>query len=62
MLSMSNSIVNPWIYFLSNREYRRAFLSFHWICKKTVSPERAVPETDTRVEQGNSVSVKTILN
>ena len=64
MLAMSNSIVNPWIYFLSNKEYRKAFLSVQCICRKTVqvSPERAVPETDTRVEQENSVSVKTILN
>ena len=64
MLSMSNSMVNPWIYFLSNKEYREAFLSIHWICKKTVqvSPERAVPETDTHIKQENSVSVKTILN
>ena len=47
ILSMSNSIVNPWIYFLSNKDYRKAFLSIHWICKKTaqVSPERAIPET-----------------
>ena len=57
MLSMSNSIVNPWIYFLSNKEYRRAFLSIRWICKKSaqVSPERAVPETDTYIEEENSV-------
>ena len=57
ILSMSNSIVNPWIYFLSNKEYRRAFLSIHWTCKKTlrVSPEREIPETDTHIEQENSV-------
>lgn len=57
MLSMSNSMVNPWIYFLSNKEYRGAFLSIHWICKKTVqvSPEREVPETDTHIERENSV-------
>ena len=57
MFSMSNSIVNPWIYFLSNKEYRRAFLSIHWICKKSVqvSPERAIPETDSYIEQENSV-------
>ena len=57
MLSMSNSIINPWIYFLSNKEYRRAFLSIHWICKKSspVSPESEIPETDTRIEQESSV-------
>ena len=57
MLSMSNSMVNPWIYFLSNKEYRRAFLSIHWICKKTVqvSPGREIPETDTHMERENSV-------
>lgn len=27
MLAMSNSCFNPWVYFLYNREYRRAFLS-----------------------------------
>ena len=36
MLAMSNSIVNPWIYFFSNKEYRIAFFSIHWMCKKTV--------------------------
>ena len=57
IFSMSNSIVNPWIYFLSNKDYRKAFLSIHWICKKTaqVSPERSIPETDTQLEQENSV-------
>jgi len=57
ILSMSNSIVNPWIYFLSNKEYRKAFLSIHWICKKSsqVSPERSIPETETQIEQENSV-------
>jgi len=58
MLAMSNSMVNPWIYFLSNKEYRRAFLSIYNICKtesSQVSPERAIPETDTRIEQENSV-------
>ena len=58
MLSMSNSMVNPWIYFLSNKEYRKAFLSIRWICKNMssqVSPERAIPETDTQIEQENSV-------
>ena len=57
MLSMSNSMVNPWIYFLSNKEYRRAFFSIHWICKKTVqvSPGMEIPETDTHMERENSV-------
>ena len=58
ILSMSNSIVNPWIYFLSNKEYRRAFLSIHWICKKStqVSPERErITETDSHIEQEISV-------
>ena len=27
MLAMSNSCFNPWVYFLYNREYRRAFLN-----------------------------------
>lgn len=27
MLAMSNSFLNPWIYFLSNKEYRNEFLS-----------------------------------
>ena len=55
ILSMSNSIVNPWIYFLSNKEYRRAFLSISWICKKSaqVSPEGSTPETDTHIEEEN---------
>ena len=57
VLAMSNSMVNPWIYFLSNKEYRTAFLSIHWTCKETlrVSPERGIPETDTNIEQENSV-------
>ena len=57
IFSMSNSIINPWIYFLSNNEYRRAFLSIHWICKKSspVSPESEIPETDTRIEQETTV-------
>ena len=57
MLAMSNSIVNPWIYFLSNKEYRRALLSIHCICKKStqVSPERERTETETHIEQENSV-------
>ena len=57
VLAMSNSMVNPWIYFLSNKEYRTAFLSIHWTRKETlrVSPERGIPETDTNIEQENSV-------
>ena len=57
VLSMSNSIVNPWIYFLSNKEYRRAFLSISWICKKSarVPPEGSIPETDTHIQLENSV-------
>lgn len=53
ILSMSNSIVNPWIYFLSNKEYRKEFFSLHLICKKTalVSPGKAVRETVTQLEQ-----------
>ena len=42
ILSMSNSIVNPWIYFLSNKEYRRAFLSIRWICQKSARVSRRV--------------------
>ena len=57
ILSMSNSMANPWIYFLSNKEYKRALLSIHWSCKKTVqvSSEREIPEPDTYIEQENSV-------
>ncbi|XP_078368803.1 rhodopsin-like [Oculina patagonica] len=57
ILAMSNSMVNPWIHFLSNKEYRKEFFSLHLICKKSVqvSPEIAIPEIDTQLEQENSV-------
>ncbi|XP_078344127.1 allatostatin-A receptor-like [Oculina patagonica] len=52
ILSMSNSVVNPWIYFLSNKEYRKEFLSLRLICKKTthVSSEITITETDNHLE------------
>ena len=56
IFSMFNSTVNPWIYFLSNKEYRNEFLSLFSLCKKNtqVSPETAMPENDTQGGQMNS--------
>lgn len=34
MLAMSNSCFNPWVYYLYNKEYRRAFLSLVTVQKK----------------------------
>lgn len=34
MLAMSNSCFNPWVYFLYNQEYRRAFLSLVTVKKR----------------------------
>ena len=39
VLAMANSCVNPWIYCLSNREYRREFVRLmHCIKRNTVNP------------------------
>ena len=53
ILSMSNSILNPWIYFLSNKEYRKEFFSLFSICMKdlNVSPEILMPAIDTQTRQ-----------
>lgn len=55
ILSMSNSIVNPWIYFLSNKEYRNEFFSLYFICKKTARVSPVIPEIDTKMEQMQNV-------
>ena len=55
VLSMFNSTVNPWIYFLSNKEYRKYSLSLSFICKPTatVSSERTVLEVESHLNQTN---------
>lgn len=53
MLSMSNSFVNPWIYFLSNKEYRNEFFSLFSNCKRNtqLSPETGIQVTNTQIGQ-----------
>ena len=53
ILSMFNSTVNPWIYFLSNKEYRNEFLFLFFLCNKSsqISPETGMPENDKQIEQ-----------
>lgn len=52
MLSMSNSVVNPWIYFLSNKEYRSEFFSLFSFCKRNakLSPEIGMPGNNTQMK------------
>lgn len=59
VLSMFNSTVNPWIYFLSNKEYRKYSLSLSFICKPTatVSPERTVLEVESHLDQANPLKI-----
>ena len=51
IFAMLNSCLNPWIYFVSNKEYRKEFFSLFSICIKNtqVTPENAMPENDTQV-------------
>ena len=45
IFAMLNSCLNPWIYFVSNRQYRNEFFSFVSICRKNaqVTPETLMP-------------------
>ena len=56
--AMLNSCLNPWIYFISNKEYRNEFISLFSICIKStqVTPENAMQENDTRMGEGNLVN------
>ena len=49
--AMLNSCLNPWIYFISNKEYRNEFFSSFSICikNKQVTPENAMQENDTQM-------------
>ena len=59
--AMLNSCLNPWIYFISNKEYRNEFFSLFSICitkrNTQVTPEIAMQENNTQMEEGNSVNV-----
>ena len=49
--AMINSCLNPWIYFISNKEYRNGLFSLFSICikNKQVTPENAIQENDTQM-------------
>ena len=56
IFAMLNSCLNPWIYFVSNKQYRNEFLSFVLICRKNtlVTPEIVMPENGIQIGQVNS--------